>query len=234
MIATDSSLKSELPAIEGSAAPLWPSVPAPVSVSALSALSRLTFSGALPANCRTPWPVRQCGAFARSLLRLLLVLLVLFGLARGQNELEVHELVVAGGVEDRFLRSLREGRELGADDVAAVLGNIHLPRAGDVGGGGVALAGEGVLRGDGDAGQGNVAALYRAMQLAAGDGWAGCGGGNLRGSDRRGCGCAGWGRGLRPGRNTAGHNNPRHSRTHHNFALYRPLVPVFSLTSHAP
>ena len=90
-------------------------------------------------------------------------------------------LVVAGGVEDRFLRPLREGRELGADHVAAVLGNIHLPRAGDVGGGGVALAGEGVLRGDGDAGEGDVAAFYRAMQLAACDSRAGRGGGSLRG-----------------------------------------------------
>ena len=122
VIATDSSLKSELPAIEGSAAPLWPSVPAPVSISALNALSRFIFSGALPAICRTPWPGAPVRApFARSLLRLLLVLLVLFGLARSQNELEVYELIVTCGVEDRFLRSLREGSELSADDVAAVI-----------------------------------------------------------------------------------------------------------------
>ena len=51
VIATDSSLKSELPAIEGSAAPLAPAVPAPVSVPLMSAFIRLTFSGALPAIC---------------------------------------------------------------------------------------------------------------------------------------------------------------------------------------
>ena len=166
-MATDSSLKSELSAMDGSAAPLWPSVPAPVSVSA----AQRTFEAQVFRRIAGHLPDGLAGLPGPGgLTRLLLLLL---GLARGQDELEVDELVVAGGVEDRFLRALREGRELGADHVAAVLGNVHLPRAGDVGGGGVALAGEGVLRGDGDAGQRDVAAFYRAMQLAAGTliGW---------------------------------------------------------------
>ena len=107
-------------------------------------------------------------ALARGLLRLLPIDL---GLARSQNELKVHGLVVAGRVQNGFLRSLRESRELSADDITAVLRNIQLPRAGDVGGRGVALAGECVLRGDGNAGQRDGAAFDHAMQFAAGDGF---------------------------------------------------------------
>ena len=97
------------------------------------------------------------------------LLLLQFGCARGQDELKVDHLVAARGVEYRLLRSLREGRKLGTDDIAAILRNVEGPCAGNVGGGGVALAGEGVLRGDGDARQKDVTALDRAMELAAGD-----------------------------------------------------------------
>jgi hypothetical protein len=60
VIATDSSLKSELPAIEGRAAPLAPAVPAPVSVSAVSVFSKLRFSGELPASWRTAAATSLC------------------------------------------------------------------------------------------------------------------------------------------------------------------------------
>ena len=96
------------------------------------------------------------------------LLLFQLGCARGQDELKVDHLVAAGGVEHRFLGPSSEGGKLGANDIAAILRNVERPRAGNVGGGGVAFAGEGVLRGHGDAGQGYGATLDHAMELASG------------------------------------------------------------------
>ena len=93
--------------------------------------------------------------------------LLLFGGARGQHESEIHRLIVAGGIEQRFLRAGGEGGELRADDVAAILGNGHGPGAGNVCRSGIFLAGERVLRGYSDAGQGDIAAFNYAVELAA-------------------------------------------------------------------
>ncbi len=97
------------------------------------------------------------------------LLLFLLGRARGQQQLEVHQAVVAGCIQERFLRSGCESRKLRADDVTAILRQGHRPGAGNVCGGGVFLSGERILRGDGDAGQRDVAALDCAVQPAASD-----------------------------------------------------------------
>ena len=107
-------------------------------------------------------------ALEGGLLRLLPIDL---GLARSKNQLKIHNLIVAGCVQNGFLRPSSERRELSADNVTAVLRNIQLPRTGNVSGRGVALAGECVLRGDGDARQRDSAAFDHAMEFAAGDGF---------------------------------------------------------------
>ena len=64
LIATESLLKSEFAATEGSAAPLTPAVPLPVSVSLESDVTRLRLSAPLPASWRIASAGEACAASA--------------------------------------------------------------------------------------------------------------------------------------------------------------------------
>ena len=81
VIATDSSLKSELPAIDGNAAPLAPAVPAPVSVSAAQRSS----SGSDFRAISLPF-----GEPRRNIALLVGLLLIQCRLPRSKNQFEVH------------------------------------------------------------------------------------------------------------------------------------------------
>jgi hypothetical protein len=63
---------------------------------------------------------RQLADRCRHVGLLVGLLAVNLGLPRSKNQLEVHCLIVARRVQNGFLRSLREGRELSANDIAAI------------------------------------------------------------------------------------------------------------------
>ena len=69
------------------------------------------------------------------------LLRLLRGCPGGQDQVEIHRLIMIRRIEQRLLRAGGEGCKLGANDVAPVLRNGHGPGAGDVGSGGKPLAG---------------------------------------------------------------------------------------------
>ncbi len=131
-------------------------------------------------------------------------MLLLLG-AGSENHGEVRLLLVAGGVEQGFLGGQGEGGEFGADDVTAVLRDRHLIGAGDVGGGGEFLAGEGVGGGDADSGQRNVAGFDGAANGSSRCDW--------RSRERLRRGCVLWGR--RGGRGLGGCYGHQRRRERH-------------------
>ena len=160
LMATDWSLKSEFPAIEGNAAPLAP---------AASTL-RLRISGQRAHQVQRLRAIaRQLPNRLRHLSCLRILALLLLRRARSEHQLKIDRLVVARSIEQRFLRTLRKRRKLRANHVPPVLRNRQRPRAGHIRRRRISLACERVLRRDRDARQRNRAALHVSVKLAAGD-----------------------------------------------------------------